>query len=157
MRNVTDCDDIIETGVLAAKADFSWDGRYIAYHAPKPDASGYEIQVLDLERRSVRRVTDLPGSSFFPSGTADGRLSFRYDSADYHGFLMASDVLAAEEVPLAAAIDSPEHVLWEDFFADAAIVANRGRPRLGDLERALIRRAHGAPTVCIGPLARDEP
>ena len=120
VRNLTDCDDIIETGVLAAKADFSWDGRYVAYHAPKLDASGYEIQVLDPERRTVRRVTDLPGSSFFPSWTADGRLSFRYDSEDYHGFLMASDVLAAEELPLASVTNGLEQrVAWEDLFLDS--------------------------------------
>src|SRR5262245_28300979 len=41
VRNLTDCQDIIDTGIGGAKADFSWDGRYIAFHMPKRDLSGY--------------------------------------------------------------------------------------------------------------------
>src|SRR5262249_45970474 len=33
IRSLTDCDDIIDTGIRGAKADFSWDGRYVALHA----------------------------------------------------------------------------------------------------------------------------
>src|SRR6185503_6079256 len=79
VRGLTDCHDILDTGIQGAKADFSWDGRYIAFHAPKKDLSGYEIAVVDVERRTIRTVTEFAGSSYFPSWTQDGRLSFRYD------------------------------------------------------------------------------
>ena len=117
VRNLQNCEDIVETGVAGAKADFSWDGRYLAFHAPKPDGGGYEIQVVDIARRTLRRVTNLPGSSFFPSWTADGRLSFRYDGADYHGFMLASDVLVAAESPLPAARAAVARLRWYDLFA----------------------------------------
>jgi hypothetical protein len=97
IRSLTDCNDILDTGIRGAKADFSFDGRYVAFHAPKPGGRGYEIQVVDVVRRTVRTVTDFPGSSFFPSWTEDGRLCFRYDGDDYRGFMIASDVLSAPE------------------------------------------------------------
>ena len=40
VRGLTDCEDIIDTGIQGAKADFSCDGRYVAFHAPKKDGSG---------------------------------------------------------------------------------------------------------------------
>jgi Tol biopolymer transport system component len=79
VRSLADCADVLDTGLPGAKADFSWDGRYIAFHAPNTSGRGYEIQVVDLESRTVRTITRLSGSSFFPSWTRDGRLSFRYD------------------------------------------------------------------------------
>jgi hypothetical protein len=102
VRNLADCDNILDTGTKGAKADFSWDGRYIAFHSPKRDGNGYCIKVIDTQRRTVRTVVDLQGSSFFPSWTRDGRLCFRYDGDDYSGFMMVSQVLSAPEVPLAA-------------------------------------------------------
>jgi len=122
VRNLTDCGDIVDTGIRGAKADFAWDSRYVALHAPKPDASGYEIQVVDLQRRTVRSVTNFPGSSFFPSWTKDGRLCFRYDGEDYRGFMMADDVLSAPERPLPS---SDEHIparrVWADVFPETAL------------------------------------
>jgi hypothetical protein len=116
VRNRENCDGILQTGIPGGKADFSADGRYIAFHAPKPDARGYEVQVIDLEKRTLRRIgTNLPGSSEFPSWTDDGRLSFRYDATDYHGFVMVTDVLAAPEAPLPAA-GGPQRVAWPDLF-----------------------------------------
>ena len=35
VRNIADCADIIDTGLPGAKADFSWDGRYIAFTAKR--------------------------------------------------------------------------------------------------------------------------
>ena len=35
VRNLTDCAYTLDTGIHGAKADFSFDGRYIAFHAPK--------------------------------------------------------------------------------------------------------------------------
>ena len=64
-------------------------------HAPKPNADGYEIVVVDIQKHTLRTVTSLAGSSYFPSWTKDGRLSFRYDGEDYRGFMMIENVLGA--------------------------------------------------------------
>jgi hypothetical protein len=91
IRSLTDCSYVFDTGIKGAKTDFSWDGRYVAMHAPKPKG-GYDILVVDLQERTVRNVTSaLAGSSYFPSWTRDGRLSFRYDGSDYRGFMFARD------------------------------------------------------------------
>ena len=100
IRNVDDCLNPVPTHVAAAKADFSWDGRYVAYHTLKPDHSGYAIEVIDLLARTVIAVTDLQGSSLFPNWTTDGRLYFRYDSDSYHGFVAADHFLANPSWPL---------------------------------------------------------
>lgn len=120
VRGLTDCDYILDTGIRGAKADFSWDGRYVAFHAPKANASGYDIQVVDLQQRTVRTVTNnLSGSSYFPSWTRDGRLSFRYDGEEYRGFMFASDVLSAPARPLSANLQHvPERRDWSDLFPE---------------------------------------
>jgi hypothetical protein len=119
VRNLTDCADILDTGIQGAKADFSWDGRYIAFHAPKKGADGYEIDVVDLQRQTVRTVTDFAGSSFFPSWTKDGRLSFRYDGDEYRGFMIAENVLSAPERPLAQNDQHvPDRMAWSDVFPE---------------------------------------
>ena len=121
VRNLTDCENILDTGIGGAKADFAWDGRHVAFHVPKAKGNGYELQVVDLEKRTVRTVTNLPGSSYFPSWTKDGRLSFRYDGDDYRGFMMASDVLSAPARPLPV---SPQQVParreWSDLCPETA-------------------------------------
>jgi hypothetical protein len=126
VRDLTDCTDILDTGVQGAKADFSWDGRYIAFHAPKKNAEGYEIDVVDLQRRTVRTVTDFAGSSFFPSWTEDGRLSFRYDGDEYRGFMIAENVLSAPE-RLLGQIDQhvPDRIAWSDAFPETAEPSGR--------------------------------
>jgi hypothetical protein len=117
VRNLDDCNDIVDTGISGAKADFSWDGRYIAFHTPKRNGDGYEIAIVDLEQRVIRRLTGLTGSSFFPSWTRDGRLSFRYDGPEYHGFLMASHALAAPAEPLPSANSRLSHpATWSRVF-----------------------------------------
>ena len=103
VRGLTDCENTIDTGLQGAKADFSFDGRYIAFHVARAGTKTYEIVIVDLERKTVRTLPDLPGSSLFPSWTKDGRLCFRYDSDDYRGFMMASNVLSLPERPLSAA------------------------------------------------------
>lgn len=119
VRDLTDCDDIFDTGIQGAKADFSWDGRYIAFHAPKPSLKGYDIDVVDTVRRTVRTITTLPGSSLFPSWTRDGRLCFRYDGDDYRGFMMADHVLRAPERPLRATGSKlPVAPRWSDLFPE---------------------------------------
>jgi hypothetical protein len=113
------CSDAVDTGIAGAKADFSWDGRYIAFHVPKASRDGYEIQIVDIGRRTVRRLTGLQGSAFFPSWTRDGRLSFRYDGTDYRGFMVATDVLSTPESPLpneARLAAGP--LRWSDVFLD---------------------------------------
>jgi len=119
VRGLDNCDNIFDTGIQGSKADFSWDGRYIAFHAVKRAGTGYEIRIVDLERRTVRTLTGLEGSALFPSWTKDGRLCFRYDGADFRGFMMASDVLASPEEPLPAAPQSlPERRVWNDIFPE---------------------------------------
>jgi hypothetical protein len=119
VRNLTDCGYILDTGIRGAKADFSWDNRYIAFHAQKANGDGYEIQVVDLKERTVRTVTTMPGSSLFPSWTKDGRLSFRYDGDDYRGFMFASDPLSAPARPLPTTGQQvPERRTWSDLFPE---------------------------------------
>ncbi|MEX1256294.1 MAG: hypothetical protein WEG36_01630, partial [Gemmatimonadota bacterium] len=62
VRNLMGCDEVFFTGELGAKADFSFDGRYIAFHSPRLDGFGYEIKIVDLEARTVRTLSDLEGS-----------------------------------------------------------------------------------------------
>jgi hypothetical protein len=118
VRGLTDCENTIDTGIKGQKADFSFDGRYIAFHAPKKTGAGYEIYVVDLRDRSVRTLSGLSGSSLYPSWTRDGRLSFRYDGDDYKGFMFASNVLAVAPRPLAAAEPIPAERQWSDLFPE---------------------------------------
>jgi hypothetical protein len=119
VRNLSDCEFVLNTGIPGAKADFSWDGRYIAFHAPKVSGRGYDIQVVDIEKKTVRTVTNMSGSSYFPSWTKDGRLNFRYDGAEYRGFMMASDVLSAPARPLASTPATvPVSRSWTDIFPE---------------------------------------
>jgi WD40-like Beta Propeller Repeat len=114
VRSLASCDDIVATQIRGAKADFSGDGRYIAFHAPKPSGDGYEIVVVDLQKRTQRRLTGMQGSSLFPSWTQDGRVAFRYDAPDYRGFLMVSNVLSLPEEPLPASEPSPLLGRWNE-------------------------------------------
>lgn len=126
VRNLTDCDDIIDTGMEGAKADFSWDGRYIAFHAPKTSGAGYDILVVDLQDRTVRTITHLPGSSLFPSWTRDGRLCFRYDGPDYRGFLIASGVLTEPARPLTSPTFQREAAIsWNDVIPEMPAPSER--------------------------------
>jgi hypothetical protein len=125
IRNLTDCNDIIDTGIGGGKADFSWDGRYVAMHVLKPSGRGYEIQVVDLQERTVRTVTSLPGSALFPSWLSDGRLFFSYDGDDYRGFMIASGVTSAPARPLSAGRDRvPRRVAWSDLFPETSASAH---------------------------------
>jgi hypothetical protein len=127
VRGLTDCERTIDTGLQGAKADFSFDGRYLAFHVPKKTAKAYELAVVDLEKRTVRHVTaGLAGSSLFPSWTRDGRLSFRYDGADYRGFMFADDVLSAPEQPLPATpARVPSSPRWSEVFPETPTPAER--------------------------------
>lgn len=123
VRNLTDCNYTFDTGIRGAKSDFSWDGRYLAMHAPKADDKAYDVLVIDLKEHTVRNITrNFSGSSFFPSWTRDGRLSFRYDGADYHGFMFASDVLSATAIPLPKiSAQLPASRTWTDVFPETPI------------------------------------
>jgi hypothetical protein len=128
VRGLTDCENTIDTGLQGAKADFSFDGRYLAFHVPKKTASkAYELAVVDLVKRTVRYPTAaLPGSSLFPSWTGDGRLSFRYDGNDYRGFMFADDVLSASEQPLPTSpARVPASPRWSDLFPETPVPAER--------------------------------
>ena len=119
VRALDNCADIVDTDIQGSKADFSWDGRYIAFHAVKSAGTGYEIRIVDLEKKTVRTLPNLEGSALFPSWTKDGRLCFRYDGPDYRGFLMASNVLDAPEAPLPTVTEAlPDERRWEDIFPE---------------------------------------
>jgi Tol biopolymer transport system component len=119
VRGLDNCDNIFDTGIKGAKADFSWDGRYIAFHSLKPEGSGYDIQIVDLKDRTIRTLPNLKGSALFPSWTKDGRLCFRYDGPDYRGFMMASNVLDVPPKPLPAAAEPlPKNRTWNDIFPE---------------------------------------
>ena len=99
------CDDIFDTGLRGAKADFSFDGKYVAFHVAEGRyaAARTDVVVVDVKKRTVRNVTaSLAGSSLFPSWTKDGRLCFRYDGDDYRGFIMATRRARAAGVAAAA-------------------------------------------------------
>jgi hypothetical protein len=119
VRGLDNCENIFETGVQGSKADFSWDGRYIAFHAVKKQGSGYEIRIVDLERRTARTLPGLEGSALFPSWTRDGRLCFRYDGPDFRGFMLASGVLDVPAQSLPAVAEAlPERRAWQDIFPE---------------------------------------
>jgi hypothetical protein len=81
---------------------------------------GYEVVVIDLQKKTIRQITTaLKGSAIFPSWTRDGRLHFRYDSDDYRGFMMATDVLSAPEKPLGTVSNQlPANRNWADVFPE---------------------------------------
>jgi len=122
VRGLDNCDNIFDTGIQGSKADFSWDGRYIAFHAVKKEGVGYEIRIVDLEKRTVRTLPGLEGSALFPSWTADGRLSFRYDGPDYRGFMMAAAPLDAPSEPLPTTAEAlPDGRRWETIFPETRV------------------------------------
>jgi hypothetical protein len=160
VRGLDNCDDVIDTGLEGAKSDFSFDGRYLAMHAPKVSGAGYDILVVDLHDRTVRTITArLRGSSLFPSWTADGRLSFRHDGDDFKGFMFASNFLREPARPLPTGgrrvTDLPRN--WADIFPETEKPAARVSvvmvwgtwsahvpDALGDLQKAqLFFRARG--------------
>jgi hypothetical protein len=120
VRSLMNCDFIFDTGIDGAKSDFSWDSRYVAMQRAKVSGEGYEVVVIDLQKKTIRIVTSsLKGSSIFPSWTKDGRLHFRYDSDEYRGFMMASDVLSVPEKPLGTVSNQlPERRTWADVFPE---------------------------------------
>ena len=119
VRGLDNCDNILDTRIQGSKADFSWDGRYIAFHAVKKEGKGYEIRIVDLQQRTVRTLPGLEGSALFPSWTQDGRLCFRYDGPDFRGFMIASSVLDVTPAPLPDVSELlPERRAWEDIFPE---------------------------------------
>ena len=120
VRNLTDCGGLVETGMGGQKADFSYDGRYIAFHGQRPASKHYDIYVVDLEKRTMRNITaSLGGSSLFPNFTQDGRLSFRYDSPEYRGFMFASKFLDLPAWPLpTGGTELAADRTWRDVFPE---------------------------------------
>lgn len=102
VRALDEREPVLETRLRGGKGDFSYDGRYLAFHSMQKvnGKDAYQIRVVDLKTREVINVTDLPGSCYYPSWTRDGRLVFRYDSAEFRGFVMASNVLKAPRTAL---------------------------------------------------------
>ncbi len=129
VRGIDNCDDIFDTGLPGAKADFSFDGKYIAFHVPRRNSAGSDIVVIDVKDHTMRNVTaSLPGSSLFPSWTKDGRLCFRYEGADYRGFMMASDVLSAPAQAMPSPSPSaqlPANRVWKDLFPESKLPSHK--------------------------------
>ena len=116
VRNLNDCGGLFDTHLRGAKADWSLDGTRIAFHLQKKTGPGYRVVVVDLIRHTVMPVGDLPGSSFYPSWTDDGRLCFRYDSDDFKGFVIADGFgQPGEPLPTVTARE-PAAVRWERVF-----------------------------------------
>lgn len=122
VRSLTDCSYIFDTGLQGAKADFSWDSRYVAFHVPRGSGDSYDVLVVDVQDKTVRNVTaSLKGSSYFPNWTKDGRLSFRYDGDDYRGFMFASNVLSVPARALSSVgAHLPANRTWTDIFPETA-------------------------------------
>jgi hypothetical protein len=118
VRDLVGCEFIFDTHLPGAKADFSWDGRYLAFHAPRSDRSGYDIKVVDLLDRTVRTVKYLSGSSYFPSWTRDGRLFFHYVGNEFRGFVIVSGFLeiSAEPLPDQPSPRAAGRPAWSDVF-----------------------------------------
>ena len=57
VRPLDGCGGIVYTGLRGAKADFSYDGRYIALHVPTASGSRYNVCVVDLVDGTIRNVT----------------------------------------------------------------------------------------------------
>jgi hypothetical protein len=124
VRNLTDCNYTFDTGLMGGKADFSWDGRYIAFDVAKPENSGYDVVVVDLNERTVRTLP-LKGNGFFPSWLRDGRLCFRYDGDDYKGFVFASNVMSLPARKLEGRPGAlPDLRRWKDIFPGTVIAKN---------------------------------
>ena len=169
VRSLTDCTDVFDTGIRGAKADFSWDGRYVAFHTARPSGGGYDIVIVDIKDRTVRRLPGLAGSSLFPSWTKDGRLSFRYDGDDYRGFVTASNVLAIPAQPLASMRSARlSERTWGDLFPETPRPPERVSlvmvwstwsahtpEALSELERA--RQAFAARSAGVGVLTAIDP
>lgn len=102
IRGLDEQGPVIETKLGGGKGDFSYDGRYVAFHFVQKgaDKDTYQIRVVDLKTKEFLQVTDLPGSCYYPSWTRDGQLAFRYDSKDYRGFMMATGFLDGPRYPL---------------------------------------------------------
>jgi hypothetical protein len=162
VRSLDNCDDMFDTGIKGGKADFSWDGKYIAFHTPKSDGSGYEIKIVDVEKKTVRTLPGLSGSALFPSWTEDGRLCFRYDGSDYRGFMMASGVLDVAATSLPSPEPLPEQRTWNDIFPETHVSAHgmqmvmiwapwsaHSEIAFGDLERARKYFATSAPELSV--------
>ncbi len=72
---------LTEEGAYVGHPDWSPDGRSIAFDTQVDDQT--EIAILDLETRSIRRLTDRPGNDLVPAWSLDGtHLAFGADSGD---------------------------------------------------------------------------
>jgi hypothetical protein len=121
VRDVADCTDILDTLVEGGKADFSYDGRFIAFHRPRQDSDEYAISIVDLKTRAMWSP-QLAGSALFPSWSADGSLYFRYDSGPFRGFARLRHVVENIET-LGTALPSrrprPFSTEWKELFGSA--------------------------------------
>ena len=123
VRPLSSCDPIIDTQLVGAKADFSFDNRYLAFHAPAGAYAALHINVVDLWLGRVYKLDHIPGSSTFPSWTRDGHLVFENSDGEFHGFLMTAglpkDPREWRPLPEDATARSEAAVTWARMFPTA--------------------------------------
>lgn len=82
------CEEVLDLGVATGKVDFSFDGRFLAYHVSKIDLGGgffvrpdkgWSLQVHVYDRvmgRATIITSDMARNSYFPVFRKDGSLVF---------------------------------------------------------------------------------
>ena len=128
-RDLSDCENILDTGIQGAKADFSWDGRYIAFHWPSRISKAMRLRSWTTTRRTVRTVTaNLPGSSLL-SQLDSGRAAVFPDTTatTIADSLIADHVLDAPEAaaPIRRGQGARRAAPGEDVFPETALPPHR--------------------------------
>lgn len=167
IRGLDEPEPVIETRLRGGKGDFSYDGRYVAFHSveKRPGGDTYQIRVVDLKMKEYLKVTDLPGSCYYPSWTRDGRLVFRHDSKGSRGFMMASDFLSGPRYPFPEAYPGEtkqegllsqlfpktappkKKVVLVNFWAGWCVHCRGELPILNQLRKELLQGHHDAEIV----------
>ena len=100
VRDMTDCDNIIDTGIQGAKADFSWNGPL--YRVPRPRRLGPVATSSSWTWRNAAfaRSHTFRSSNFYPSWTLMAGYPSGMTDPNIAEFMIATNVLAAPAHPL---------------------------------------------------------
>ncbi len=137
------CRERLDLGMPTGKADFSFDGRRIAFHVDEhhheptaffsgvADRLAKDVVVVDLretgdrlEAASIRRLTTarrLGDGSYYPSFRADGSIVYLQQEGDYFRFVLV-DPDQAPRVPFTR-VSGCDPISTRDFAALAALGA----------------------------------